>query len=331
MIPGVDVSYYQGVMDWQKAATRAKFAIIRAGSINGVTGVCYEDYQWQSNKSAVTILPCGFYWFFRPEKSAATQAKYFLDLVRPVIGGGGQFTYPALYCDIELPGQAAVVRAFCELVRKEYAIGIYSSAGKLPLLTGDKSWMAAYPFWMADWTPPYPVPAPFTDWLILQTGKYSPASDYGASLGKEIDVNTAKDALIPVTPLPEPDTLVERVASLEALTIEMDKILDRHGAWLTDLETRFKGGVPFVYFVPNGGSCVIQHAAKWYKTSSGVDKPIFAPVGDGAHPRVSGKAKVFPLPVTGDGGQVCYMLLDQVIDGETVYVRRQDGEIKAGA
>jgi hypothetical protein len=49
--------------------------------------------------------------------------------------------------------------------------------------------------------------------------------------------------------------------------------------------------------------------------------------GSGTHPKVTGKVRVFPLPVTGDGGQVCYMLLDQVIGDETVYVRRQDGTV----
>jgi len=239
MINGIDVSTYQGVMDWQKAATKAKFAIIRAGSINGTTGVCYEDYQWQANKKAPAILPCGFYWFFRPEKVAAHQSQYFLDLVRPVLQAVGQFTSPALWCDIELPGQASVVRQFCELVRQEYAIGIYSSAGKLPELTGDKLWMSQYPFWMADWTPPYPVPAPFLDWLILQTGQYQPGSDYGAK-SASIDINTAKDALLPPVIPPTPDPLAARVTALETQVAEMDKVLDQHGAWLTDIEKRVK-------------------------------------------------------------------------------------------
>jgi GH25 family lysozyme M1 (1,4-beta-N-acetylmuramidase) len=50
MINGIDVSHWQGVMDWAKAkAAGVQFAIIRAGSIDANTGVCYTDYQYEAN------------------------------------------------------------------------------------------------------------------------------------------------------------------------------------------------------------------------------------------------------------------------------------------
>src|SRR3990167_761278 len=55
---GVDVSHWQAKrdvvpvihMDWAKCQEAgAKFAFIRAGSINAVNGICYEDYEFQYN------------------------------------------------------------------------------------------------------------------------------------------------------------------------------------------------------------------------------------------------------------------------------------------
>ena len=55
---GVDVSHWQAKrdvtpvihMDWAKCKEAgAKFAFIRAGSIGAVSGICYEDYEFQYN------------------------------------------------------------------------------------------------------------------------------------------------------------------------------------------------------------------------------------------------------------------------------------------
>src|SRR3990167_537726 len=80
---GVDVSKWQGVLDWGKcAAAGAKFAFIRAGSIDNLTGVPYYDYQYPLNAmDAPKFLPVGFYWYFRPNHDPLVQADYFCDLI----------------------------------------------------------------------------------------------------------------------------------------------------------------------------------------------------------------------------------------------------------
>lgn len=83
---------------------------------------------------------------------------------------------------------------------------------------------------------------------------------------------------------------------------------------------------PFVYFTPKGGSCVAQVATKWKATG----KPIFAPAGKPPHTKITGKVRVHPLPIVGDGGVTCWMLTQySTIPLETLYVRKQDGNISS--
>ena len=82
---GIDVSKWQGLWDWESAeAAGVHFAFIRAGSINNATGECYEDEQFKNNALiAPEFMPVGFYWYFRPNHSAAKQADYFSELINP--------------------------------------------------------------------------------------------------------------------------------------------------------------------------------------------------------------------------------------------------------
>jgi len=68
---GIDVSTYQGEIDWDKAVEAgAEFAIFRAGSITDVTGELYMDYQFERNRRETERVLRGrraTYWFFRPK------------------------------------------------------------------------------------------------------------------------------------------------------------------------------------------------------------------------------------------------------------------------
>ena len=81
---GIDVSFWQGVWEWDVAARNGvRFAFIRAGSITKYGGNCYTDDQFHNNALyAPDHLPVGFYWYFRPEYDAIKQADYFCDLIR---------------------------------------------------------------------------------------------------------------------------------------------------------------------------------------------------------------------------------------------------------
>lgn len=83
MIIGIDISHWQGTFNWAKAKEAgAKFAYIRAGSINRDTGICYKDYQWDRNiEMGPDFMPCGSYFFSRPKFNGNVQADYFSNLI----------------------------------------------------------------------------------------------------------------------------------------------------------------------------------------------------------------------------------------------------------
>ena len=83
MILGIDISKWQGEFDWQKAKDAgARFAYIRAGSINRDTGICYKDYQWDRNSEmGPDFMPCGAYFFSRPKYEGNKQGDYFNGLM----------------------------------------------------------------------------------------------------------------------------------------------------------------------------------------------------------------------------------------------------------
>jgi lysozyme len=84
-IHGIDVSYYQGKIDWKKVKAmkedevQVKFAFIKA-----TEGILSVDPYFQRNwrEAAKAGIICGAYHFFRPQKSGEWQAKFFLQTVK---------------------------------------------------------------------------------------------------------------------------------------------------------------------------------------------------------------------------------------------------------
>lgn len=83
-IHGIDVSYYQGKINWHKVKSmkdddvRIHFAFIKA-----TEGVLLVDPYFQRNwrEAPKAGIICGAYHFFRPKRNGKTQAKFFLQVV----------------------------------------------------------------------------------------------------------------------------------------------------------------------------------------------------------------------------------------------------------
>ena len=76
---GIDVSHYQGVIDWPKvAAAGVKFVFIKA-----TDGATVADPMAKTNASgaAAAGLPFGFYHFWRPTDDWRAQADFFLSVI----------------------------------------------------------------------------------------------------------------------------------------------------------------------------------------------------------------------------------------------------------
>ncbi|HEY8780867.1 MAG TPA: GH25 family lysozyme [Mucilaginibacter sp.] len=88
-IHGIDVSFYQGMIDWQKVKNMREDSVhIGFAFIKATEGLWLVDPYFRRNwregqKAGIT---CGAYHFFWPEKSGKLQAMFFLQYVKSLKG-----------------------------------------------------------------------------------------------------------------------------------------------------------------------------------------------------------------------------------------------------
>lgn len=148
MVKGIDVSTWQGTIDWDKVKKAGiDFAIIRCGW--GTTGV---DNQFHRNmKEARRVgIKVGVYLYSYAHGIAEAQAeaKHCLDLVREY----GKLDMP-IYYDEEEAYQYSRAKelaiAFCTVIENAgYWAGVYSSSSKWQ---GPLKGMDRYTKWVANW------------------------------------------------------------------------------------------------------------------------------------------------------------------------------------
>ncbi len=167
---GIDVSKFQGDIDWETvAANGVKFVIIRLGSRGYETGELVLDDKFTENIEGAlgAGLKVGVYFFSTAvnEKEARQEAEFILDAV-----AGYQLSMPVVFdTEIITSGKSrnagitpqtltAVTRAFCERIRGEGLTPmIYANAKRLTTrlylqeLEEYDKWLADYRSW-----PDYP-------------------------------------------------------------------------------------------------------------------------------------------------------------------------------
>ena len=150
-VQGIDVSVYQGQMNWEKAKPLITFAYIRAGYGNSST-----DAQFIRNVNECTRLriPYGLYWYMKPDKSWQATAASFAAAYNSY---GGDL--PPMF-DVEDTGglgKTALESWLVKCVNTFEAetgtdIGIYTSPGfwdaNMPLT----NWAKNRRLWVAHWT-----------------------------------------------------------------------------------------------------------------------------------------------------------------------------------
>jgi len=193
---GVDASHWQAKrdvvpvihMDWAKCKEAgAKFAFIRAGSIGGVSGVCYEDYEFRYNSDvAPNFMPVGYYWYWRPNFDSLLQSNFFCNLIE-----GKYWRLPPVI-DVETMGGLNASQVATRLVN--FCYSVYDNLGQYPMIytrgtfwnpngpvpgVGDNSLWASLDLWVARYTAlPEPWgnpsdqevlrPRHWNDWLFWQ-------------------------------------------------------------------------------------------------------------------------------------------------------------------
>lgn len=153
-LKGIDVSHWQGAIDWEKVkADGVVFAILKAG---GSDSGRYKDSSFERNyyEARANGIKLGCYYFNGKGCTSAAagvaDAQHFLSLI-----SGKVFEYPC-YSDLEAPtsatkqGNTDAVIGFCETVKAAgYKTGIYASdiSGFKDRL--DISRLGAYDKWVA--------------------------------------------------------------------------------------------------------------------------------------------------------------------------------------
>lgn len=127
---GIDVSQWQGTIDWAKVKSQVDFALLRAGYGDTLSYPNQIDTQWSRNYSECKRLgiPVGvyFYSYATTTAMAEREADSCIALLK-----GKQFEYP-IYYDVEemsifKTGKTnEIIKAFCDKMEKAgYWVGIY--------------------------------------------------------------------------------------------------------------------------------------------------------------------------------------------------------------
>ena len=153
VLQGIDVSSYQGTIDWSKVAKTKYFAILRAGT--GYKGGNNKDTKFEENyKNAKRAgVKVGAYWYSYAKSAddAKREARDFLSHLK-----GKKFEWPVYY-DIEESSQFSagihnsIAKAFCDILESEkYYCGIYASGSRWSS-NFDKAVRTKYTVWIAHW------------------------------------------------------------------------------------------------------------------------------------------------------------------------------------
>lgn len=192
-IPGVDVSSYQGDVNWRRvAASGIRFAMIRAGFRGYGTGKLVEDTCARQNLkgAAEAGLKVGVYFFSQAlnAEEVHEEIDFLLDIIgdteitMPVVFDWEYISDTARTADMDARTLTDLNLEFCERMEKEgYRPMIYfnsSQARKLMYLYE----LEDYPFWLAYYTDRMTYPYRFEMWQYTNKGRVP-------GIEGEVDVN----------------------------------------------------------------------------------------------------------------------------------------------
>jgi lysozyme len=238
---GVDVSYYDGHIDWARAkASGLDFAIIRVSD-----GLHTPDSQFQANWAGARAhgIVRGVYQFFRPQQDGAAQADLLLSRTQFEPGDLPPFLDVEVTDGVGHATMAARINAWVDRIKSRTGMTplIYTSPGqwngyRVPVPPG-------VGLWVAHWGVSSPrVPVGWSDWTFWQTGSAS-VPGVGAKADADVFHGTAAELRAfaaahgpggtggGVTPTPPPSAshpiLREGARGAEVVVLQND--LRRHG------------------------------------------------------------------------------------------------------
>lgn len=225
--PGIDVSRWQGEIDWPAI----KQAGITFVGIRASVGDFYTDDRfaenWQGAEDA-GIFRCAYH-VLRPDISANAQIAHFED----VVGESGDLPH---VLDVELTGgqsdQVIQDRTFESLQEMEARFGrtpiVYTADWFWTPHIGDQPWVDQYDLWVAHYYWPQvqnpKIPAGWMVWRIWQHSNRGRVSGIQGNVDLNWFGGTMEDLIAYAggQPPPPPPSLEQRVENLEHWAEELD-------------------------------------------------------------------------------------------------------------
>ncbi len=185
-IAGIDVSVYQGDIDWESVrAAGFDFVMMRAGNRGYVTGLVAEDANFRKNIGGALDagLDVGVYFFSQAltEEEAVEEAEFLIDLL-----DGYDITFPVAY-DWEIVNDPDGDRArtayieptdltnnflvFAQRLEAEGYEPIIYTNKKTAVFKYDLARLAAYDIWYADYNDLPGLPYRWTMWQYCSDGR----------------------------------------------------------------------------------------------------------------------------------------------------------------
>lgn len=196
---GIDVSKFQGDIDWNKVKNDGvEFAIIRCGYRGYETGKMVEDEKFEANIRGCNEvgLDAGVYFFTEAisEKEAREEADFVIDLLKeyevniqlPIVIDLEQSSNPSKSrtTNISQEDRTKIVIAFCEEVKKAgYEPMIYGNL-KSHMRMSDIYQLEDYSKWFAYYRTPLRFPYNFDIWQYSATGSVN-------GIKGDVDMNIA--------------------------------------------------------------------------------------------------------------------------------------------
>lgn len=200
-VPGIDVSYYQETIDWQRVRRAGiRFAFIRVSD-----GATIRDAKfainWAEAKRAGIVR--GAYQYFRPDQSVTAQA----DLMIAAMHSRDHDDLPPVI-DVEVdaglaaPVVAARAQLWIDRVRRKLGVEPIVYTGSALWRNGGAGPLATQPLWLAHYTQGCPtLPAPWTRWTFWQHTERGAVPGIAGPVDLDLfagtlgDLHAARDAL----------------------------------------------------------------------------------------------------------------------------------------
>ncbi len=190
MIKGIDVSHWQGKINWKKVKTA--FAFLKA-----TDGEKYVDPTFKTNWAGAQAnnIPVGAYHFFDPAQDAGIQAKHFCEVYMAVPG-------PKLPPVLDIEKTGGVSQSLILLKVRKWLDYVEQHTGQKPIIYTYSSFakrvrlwkhFSDYMLWIAHYRVKEPSIAGWPDWGFWQYNDKGKMSGIAGNVDTNYFKGTAKD------------------------------------------------------------------------------------------------------------------------------------------